>query len=79
MSIQKYTDQWKSRALEKQHTPQIYANDREKQEMKENHAQAIETLRSFINKLHNHKKNRALEVACGSGILARDFLSKLYN
>jgi len=44
--------------------------------MKENHDLAIETLSSFFKKLHNHKKNRALEVACGSGILARDFLSK---
>ena len=44
--------------------------------MEDNHDLAIEVLSSFIKKLQNHKKNRALEVACGSGILARDFLSK---
>jgi len=39
----------------------------------------VKQLRLFIRSLRNHKYNRALEVACGQGLLTKDLLSKLYK
>ena len=47
--------------------------------MLDNHDYAVEKLKGFLKKLPKHEYNRALEVACGTGILTRDLLSKYYD
>ena len=47
--------------------------------MYENNPQAIADLETFIEGLPNHKRYRAVEVACGSGELSDELLSRHYK
>ena len=46
--------------------------------MDENHPNAVEQLKKLLGLLPNHKYTRALEVACGRGLLTKDLLSTWY-
>ena len=47
--------------------------------MKICHEEAIQQLPTVFDSIYSEKQERALEVACGSGKLTRDFLSKRYQ
>ena len=58
---------------------QPYADAVEKEEMGQNHPQAVERLKEFLLLIPKHRKFRCCEVACGSGMLTSDFLDHHYT
>ena len=49
--------------------PSPHADDSEREEMDENHPNAVEQLKKLLSLLPNHEYKRALEVACCRGLL----------
>ena len=56
-----------------------HANAQEYIDMNLLHGRSVEEIEEFLRKLTHHKYSRALEVACGRGLLTRDLLSKKYK
>ena len=56
-----------------------YADAREKEEMGDNHPQAVKRFEEFLQIIPNHRKFRACEVGCGNGLLTCDFLQNHYE
>ena len=43
------------------------------------HDPSVQEIEKFLKKLSNHKYSRALEIACGRGLLTKDLLSENYE
>ena len=43
------------------------------------HDPSVRVIEKFLKRLKNHKYSRALEVACGRGLLTKDLLSEKYE
>ena len=58
---------------------QVYADAEELKAMQVCHPRCIELLNSFTESITHHGLIRAIDIACGSGRVSKDFLLHSYN
>ena len=58
---------------------QVYADPEELKAMQVCHPRCIELLKSFTGTITNHVTIRAIDIACGSGRVSKDFLLQSYE